>query len=158
LRRYDAVVHTDVDELLVADPSYYSGLQEFAEVATEPVMTASGSTCTTYRIGKRHWTSRSHQYATQMGSIFGSTVQAGAGAPCSRVGARFHCCDAPIVLDRLYLLHMRYADLGAGLRRLARTRVQAVLDPAGSEHQRVSDVDFEQMMRAIAGLPGRTGA
>jgi len=69
----------------------------------------------------------------------------------------FHCCDAPIVLDRLYLLHMRYADLGAGLRRLARTRAQTVLDPAGSEHQRVSDVDFEQMMRAIAGLPRQDG-
>jgi len=35
--------------------------------------------------------------------------------------------------------------------------VQAVLDPAGSEHQRVSDVDFEQMMRAIAGLPRQDG-
>jgi hypothetical protein len=69
----------------------------------------------------------------------------------------FHCCDAPMILDRLYLLHMRYADLGAGLRRLARTRGQAVVDPIGSEHQRVPDADFEAMMRAIAGLPRQEG-
>ena len=158
LRRYDAVIHTDVDELLVADPSHYSGLHEFADVATEPVMTAIG-------LDLHHIPDR--EPALDFTQPIGAQRQwvRFSAALCKPVLVRravewapgFHCCDAPIVLDRLYLLHMRYADLGAGLRRLARTRVQAVLDPTGSEHQRVPDVDFERMMRAIAELPRQDG-
>ncbi len=46
------------------------------------------------------------------------------GAPV-RWAPGFHACDAPWSLAGLYLVHLRYADLALGLRRLARTRGQA---------------------------------
>ena len=41
LRRYDAVVHTDADELLIADPARYADLRAYALAAPE-VTTAVG--------------------------------------------------------------------------------------------------------------------
>ena len=158
LRHYDAVIHADADELLVADPGRYEGLQALAASVDVPVLTAIGldlhhvpdaeaALDVTRPIGlQREWVRFS-------------------AAMCKPVLVRrgvdwapgFHCCDAPLVLDRLYLIHLRYADLGAGLRRLARTRVQAVMDPGSGEHQRVTDAAFEAMMRSIADLPREEG-
>ncbi len=159
LRHYDAVIHTDVDELLVADPLHHSGLRGFAAAMAEPVITAIGlelqhiPNCeapldATRPIGaQREWVRFSSALCKPV--LVRHAVEWAPG---------FHCCDAPLVLDRLYLLHMRYADLDAGLRRLARTRVQAVVNPIGFEHQRVPDADFEGMMHAVAGLPRQEGA
>ena len=55
-------------------------------------------------------------------------------------------------MDGLFLLHLRYADLRLGLRRLGRTRSQAFADPGTNPHQRVSDEDFAQMVRNIGQL------
>ena len=158
LRQYDAVIYTDVDELLVADPSYYSGLRDLAAAEVEPVLTAIG-------LDLQHLPDR--EPALDFTRPIGAQREwvRFSSALCKPVLVRrmvdwapgFHCCDAPMVFGRLYLLHMRYADLDAGLRRLARTRTQAVVDPVGFEHQRVSDADFEGMMRAIAGLPQEEG-
>ncbi len=158
LGRYDAVIHTDVDELLVADPLHHSGLHGFAAAMAEPVITAIGlelqhiPNCEPpldpmRPIGEqREWVRFSAALCKPV--LVRRAVEWAPG---------FHCCDAPLVLDRLYLLHMRYADLGAGLRRLARTRAQAVVDPIGFEHQRVPDADFAGMMQAVAGLPRQEG-
>ena len=168
LRRYDAVIHTDVDELLVADPAYYSGLAGFAAMVATPVVTAIG-------LDLHHLPD---EEAALDVAREGRAFEAGgrrigaqrewvrfSAAMCKPVLVRrpvtwspgFHSCDAELVLDRLYLVHMRYADLGAGLRRLGRTRRQAVVDPATCAHQRVPDAEFEGMMRAIAGLPREIG-
>lgn len=159
LRQYDAVIYTDIDELLVADPQYHSGLRELAAAAVEPVLTAIG-------LDLQHIPDR--EPALDFTQPIGAQREwvRFSAALCKPVLVRrmvdwapgFHCCDAPMTFDRLYLLHMRYADLGAGLRRLARTRTQAVVDPVGFEHQRVPDADFEGMMRAIGGLPREEGA
>lgn len=158
LRRYDAVIHTDVDELLVADPFHYTGLLDFADAVPEPVVTAVGLDLH-HLPGEEAALDLSRPVGAQREWVRFSA------AMCKPVLVRravewapgFHCCDAPLVLDRLYLLHMRYADLDAGLRRLARTRALAV---AGSvvEHQRVPDQAFAGMMRDIAGLPRREAA
>jgi len=158
LRRYDAVIHTDVDELLVADPLHHAGLREFAAAVAEPVVTAVG-------LDLQHIPDA--EAALDLARPIGAQREwvRFSAAMCKPVLVRrgvewapgFHCCDAPLVLDRLYLLHMRYADLGAGLRRLARTRAQTVVDPATCGHQRVPDAEFEAMMRAIAGLPREEG-
>lgn len=158
LRQYDAVIYTDVDELLVADPLYHSGLRELAAAAVEPVLTAIG-------LDVQHIPD--HEPALDFTQAIGAQREwvRFSAALCKPVLVRrmvdwapgFHCCDAPMIFDRLYLLHMRYVDLDAGLRRLARTRTQAVVDPVGFEHQRVPDADFEGMMRAIAGLPQQEG-
>ncbi len=158
LRHYDAVIYTDADELLVADPLHHAGLREFAAAMAEPVVTAIGldlqhipdlepALDTAQPVGaQREWVRFSAALCKPV--LVRRAVEWAPG---------FHCCDAPMVLDRLYLLHMRYADLGAGLRRLERTRTQAVVGPAGFEHQRVPNADFEAMMRAVAGLPRQEG-
>jgi len=158
LRHYDAVIYSDVDELLVADPAHYTGLLEFADAVQEPVVTAVG-------LDVHHLPEL--EPALDPGRPIGAQREwvRFSAAICKPVLVRravewapgFHCCDAPLVLDRLYLLHMRYADLDAGLRRLARTRTQAVARLEGFEHQRVPDAEFAGMMRAIAGLPRREG-
>ena len=157
LRHYDAVIHTDVDELLVADPVHYAGLLDFADAVEEPVVTAVG-------LDLHHLPDA--EPALDMARPLGMQREwvRFSAAMCKPVLVRravewapgFHCCDAPLVLDRLFLLHMRYADLDAGLRRLARTRGLAVVGTAG-EHQRVPDAEFAGMMRAIARLPRREG-
>ena len=156
LRHYDAVIHTDVDELLVADPACYTGLLDFADAVPEPVVTAVG-------LDLHHLPEEEPALdpARPLG-VQREWVRFSA-AMCKPVLVRravewapgFHCCDAPLVLDRLFLLHMRYADLDAGLRRLRRTRALVVAGPGGGEHQRVPDGAFAEMMRAIAGLPRR---
>ena len=158
LRGYDAVIHTDVDELLVADPEHYSGLLDFTAAARGPVMTAIG-------LDLHHLPDE--EAALDLSQPIGAQRQwvRFSAAICKPALVRrvvewapgFHCCDAPMVLDRLYSLHMRYADLNAGLRRLGRTREQAVVGLAGFEHQRVPDAEFASMMRSIAGLPREEG-
>ena len=156
LGRYDAVIHTDADELLLADPALYPDLRAYAAATRHPVVTAIG-------LDVQHLPDE--EPALDPAVPFGpqrAWVRFSA-AMCKPVLVRhpvvwapgFHCCDAPLVMDRLYLLHMRYADLNLGLRRLARTRGQAFAAPDIAAHQRVPDGEFAGMVRAIAGLPRR---
>ena len=156
LGRYDAVVHTDADELLLADPALYPDLRAYAAATPHPVVTAIG-------LDVQHLPDE--EPALDLLAPFGAQRQwvRFSAAMCKPALVReavawapgFHCCDAPLVTDRLYLLHMRYADLGLGLRRLARTRGQAFSSPDIAGHQRVRDEEFAGMVRAIAGLPRR---
>ncbi len=154
LERYDAVVHADVDELVLADPRRYRDLRAFALDATGDVVTAVGldvqhlikeeeSLDPGRPIGaQRHWVRFS-------------------AAMCKPVFVRrpvrwapgFHQCDATVQTGGLFLLHLRYADIGLGLRRLGRTRGQIFATPETNPHQRVSDRNFEEMVGAIAQLP-----
>ena len=154
LGRYDAVVHTDADELLVADPARYPDLRAYAAAVGHPAVTAIG-------LDVQHLPDE--EAALDPLALFGRQREwvRFSAAMCKPALVRqvvhwapgFHCCDAPLVLDRLYLMHMRYADLGLGLRRLARTRGQAFSSPDIAGHQRVTDTAFAGMVRAIAGLP-----
>ncbi len=156
LGRYDAVIHTDADELLLADPALYPDLRAYAAATPHPVVTAIG-------LDVQHLPDE--EPALDPLAPFGAQREwvRFSAAMCKPVLVRravawapgFHCCDAPLVTDRLFLLHMRYADLGLGLRRLARTRGQAFSSPDIAGHQRVQDEEFAGMVRAIAGLPQR---
>ena len=156
LQRYDAVIHTDADELLLADPALYPDLRAYAAAVPHPVVTAIG-------LDVQHLPDE--EAALDPLAPFGPQREwvRFSAAMCKPALVRrpvawspgFHCCDAPLVTDRLYLLHMRYADLGLGLRRLARTRGQAFSSPDIAGHQRVPDAAFAGMVRAIAGLPRR---
>ena len=159
LRRFDAVVHTDADELLIADPAVHGDLRAYAAAGGGPdVATAVGLDL---------------QHLPEEEAALDPAAPLGAqrrwvrfsGAMCKPAFVRrpvrwrpgFHGCDAAPVFGGLYLVHLRYADLGAGLARLARTRGQAFATAETNPHQRVPDAAFEAMMRAIAGLPRRTG-
>lgn len=155
LRRYDAVVHTDADELLVADPGRYADLRAFAAEA-DMVTTAVG-------LDLQHL--MDEEPALDAGLPIGGqrSFVRFSGAMCKPALVRrpvrwtpgFHDCDAPRAIGAAYLFHLRYADLGAGLARLARTRGQAFARADTNLHQRVPDADFEGMMRAVAALPRR---
>lgn len=148
LRHYDAVIHTDVDELLIADPAHHAGLRAFAAAVTDPVVTAVG-------LDLQHIPD--HEPPLDPARPIGTQRQwvRFSAALCKPALVRrtpewapgFHCCDAPLVLGHLYLVHLRYADLNAGLQRLARTRTQAVANPVGLEHQRVPDAEFAALRR-----------
>ncbi len=157
LRRYDAVVHSDADELLIADPAQYADLRAYAADAAE-VTTAVG-------LDLQHLPDE--EPALEPGRPIG--VQRAfvrfSAAMCKPALVRrpvrwapgFHSCDAPRATGAVYLVHLRYADLDAGLARLARTRGQVFARPDTNPHQRVPDQAFETMVRAIARLPRTEG-
>ena len=156
LRTHDAVFHSDTDELLVADPALYPDLRAYAAATPHPVVTAIG-------LDVQHLPDEEPPLDPH--APFGpqrAWVRF-AASMCKPALVRhpvawapgFHSSDAPLVTDRLFLLHMRYADLGLGLRRLARTRAQAFASPDVDGHQRVPDAEFEAMVRLIASLPRR---
>jgi hypothetical protein len=153
LRGYDAVVHSDADELVIADARRYRDLRAYAAVAAE-VETAIGldlhhlpneepALDPTRAIGEqRQWVRFSAAMCKP--ALVRRPVRWTPG---------FHGCDAERVFGGLYLLHLRYADLGSGLLRLARSRELKFAQPDANPHQRVPDEAFEEMVRAIAELP-----
>ena len=153
LRRYDAVVHSDIDELLLADPARFATLAEYAVAAPE-VTTALG-------LDLHHLPGEEPAFdpARPLGAQ--RRWVRFAAAMCKPALLRrpvawspgFHSSDAPLVLDRLFLFHLRYVDLGAGLARLAATRAMAVKEPAAHVHQRVPDAAFASLLDAVAILP-----
>ncbi len=154
LMSYDAVVHSDVDELVLADPLRHADLRVFAAQGAEPVVTTAGLDL-------------QHLPETEPGLDLARPIGEQrqwvrfSAAMCKPAFIRrpvmwqpgFHGSDAAVVMGDLYLVHLRYADLGSGLRRLSRTRGQAFSSPEANLHQRVGDEEFAAMMAAIALLP-----
>ena len=154
LRGYDAVVHSDVDELVLADPRRFRDLGEYVAGGGAPVVTAIGLDV---------------QHLPEEEAALDPERELGpqrrwvrfSAAMCKPCLVRrpvawspgFHSCDAEMATDGLFLLHLRYADLQLGLRRLERTRRLAFAAPDINPHQRVSDDDFALMVRSIAQLP-----
>lgn len=157
LRCYDAVVHSDVDELVLADPSRYRNLIAFADAVPDAVVTAAG-------LDLQHLPAE--EAPLDLRRSIGEQRQwvRFSAAMCKPAFVRrpvhwapgFHHCGGPMLVRGLFLLHLRYADLGLGLRRLARTRSQSFADPGTNQHQRVSDQAFAEMVGAIAQLPKET--
>lgn len=156
LERYDAVVHADVDELVVADPRRYRDLRAFAVAGPGAVVTAVG-------LDVQHVHGEEPLDLERPIGSQRSWVRFSA-AMCKPVFVRrpvrwtpgFHCCDAAVQTGGLFLLHLRYADVGLGLQRLERTRGQAFATPDTNPHQRVPDREFEDMVGSIAQLPRST--
>lgn len=162
LRGYDAVVHTDADELLLADPAAYPNLSAYAAAAASG---AAPDAETAIGLDLQHIPDE--EPPLDPGRPIGAQRQwvRFSGAMCKPVLIRrpirwhpgFHGCDKPRAVAPLWLVHLRYADLAAGLQRLARTRRLAFVSDDANLHQRVPDSDFEQMVRQIARLPRRAG-
>jgi hypothetical protein len=154
LGSYDAVIHSDVDELVVADPERFADLTAFAADVSDEVVTAVG-------LDVQHLPAE-EQPLDPMRPIGAqrcwTRFSAAMCKPCFvrrpvNWSPGFHECDATSAVSGLFLMHLRYADLPLGLRRLERTRAQAFADPGTNMHQRVSDEEFAQMVRNIGQLP-----
>ena len=160
LNWYEAVIYTDVDELLVADPAVHGSLAALA-ASLEPgaVLTAVGLDVV-------------HVPELEPPLDWDRPVTAQrdwlrfSSAMCKPVMIRrrvawapgFHNIDAPPRFAPLFLFHLRYADLASGLARLGRTRSQPWITPEAGSHQRMPDVHWEGMLRGMAGLPRRDAA
>ena len=157
LTHYDAVVHADVDELVVADPRRYRDLRAFAAAAPGDVITAVG-------LDVQHLSREEDPLDSERSIGAQRRWVRFSAAMCKPVFVRrpvrwtpgFHQCDATVQTGGLFLLHLRYVDVGLGVNRLKRTRGQEFATAETNPHQRVSDREFEEMVWSIAQLPRTT--
>lgn len=149
---YDWVVHTDVDEIVLADPRFFRSLEDYcANPPAADVVTAVGFNL--------HHLPQSEPPLDLSRPITEQRrwVRFGA-AMCKPVLIRravdwapgFHCADAPVVFDQLFLFHLRWFDNNLGLKRLAKTRAMAWADASAGAWQRVEDAEFVGLLERVA--------
>ncbi|MFO1068244.1 MAG: glycosyltransferase family 2 protein [Geminicoccaceae bacterium] len=149
LNYFDAVIYTDCDEMLVADPAYYADLSDYCEQMTLPVAHAiglnirqniksEGSLDLSQPILRQR---RCVQFVSPMCKplIIRKPVSWGGG---------FHCCEHMPTYGHLYLFHLRHADLEFSLRRLAITREITFARAGAATHQKQ---DFVEMVKRSFG-------
>ena len=155
LTYYDWVLYTDVDELLLADPSAFRDLPSFcASVQETGTVTAIGLDV---------------QHVPDLEPALDAKRPIGeqrgwvrfTSAMCKPVLTRqtltwapgFHCSERPLAFDRLYLFHLHWADLTLGLDRLRKTRHMAWAGDAFGHHQRLADRAWLDLFHGMANLP-----
>ena len=153
LTRYDWVVHSDVDELVLADPRHFPALADYAAMAPGPVARAIGLDLH-HRPGDEPKLDPALPLGQQRRWVrfSASMCKPALVREPVRWTRGFHDSDPPGRFGALYCVHLRYADLTLALRRLARTRIRALAPGTDPEHQRVSDAAFETLMHNVAGL------
>ncbi|MBV9756437.1 MAG: glycosyltransferase family 2 protein [Alphaproteobacteria bacterium] len=156
---HDWVVHSDVDELVLADPDRHATLADYCAAPLPDVVTAIGFNLHHLPDTEPPLDLARPVTAQRRWARFGSAM-------CKPVLIRravdwvpgFHCtADAPVAFDRLFLFHLRWFDRALGLARLAKTRTMPWADAAAGAWQRVQDAEFAALMDRIAGLPQRRG-
>jgi hypothetical protein len=159
LHRYDAVLHVDVDELLVPDPRCHRDLRDCARAMKGPVMNA---------IGLEVWHLAKTEPAidiTRPVSLQRDWTWFNSGL-CKPVLIRepvnwspgFHSVGTPVAFDHLFLFHLRYFDVERGLKRLARTRSMPWADDYSGLHQRQPDESWLRLVASKGALPKAEGA
>lgn len=140
LESYDVVIHSDVDELLVADPDIATSLRIFASIWHDPVLTAVGLNVVHHPESETS-IDTSRIISTQRNSIWFVAVM------CKPMMIRrpvewkpgFHSCNARIKFAPIYNFHLRYYDLNQGLARLRKTRNMERAQPDLNAHQAIPD-------------------
>jgi hypothetical protein len=141
LNYYDAVLYTDCDEMLVADPRIHANLVSYCEQMTRPVAHAIG-------LNVRHNIQAEPPLDNDRPILEQRTTAQFVGSMCKPLiikepvswGGGFHCCMTPPSFDDLYLFHLRYVDKDWALERLAVTRqIKFARDGAATHQQRADD-------------------
>lgn len=123
LQVYDAVIYSDCDELLVADPTKFNGLVEFCEKMDAPAATAIGLNL------YQHIAREAALDPTE--NILKQRCHAQFVSPMcktlvikspTRWGPGFHSSSLPPHFSDLYLFHLRWIDVGECLKRLSITQ------------------------------------
>ncbi len=156
---YDAVLHTDIDEILVADPDLHPSLAACCAAEARPVVNAIG-------LDLLHRPDHERPLAGGMPVTVQRRWLRFSSAMCKPVLIRaptewapgFHSVPAAPAFGALYLFHLRYIDLNRGLLRLGKTRGQPWEQQEAGAHQRMSNEEWSGMLRAMAGLPLRRDA
>jgi Glycosyl transferase family 2 len=154
LQYYDWVIHTDVDEIVLADPHDHRDLTGYCATTALETVTAIGLDVqhvpeleTPLDPGRRLGEQRGWVRFTSAMCKPVLTRRALDWAP------GFHCADAPLVFDRLYLFHLHWADRAAGLARLTKTRTMPWASEAFGAHQRITDAQWAALFDGMASLP-----
>lgn len=156
LEWYDTVLYSDVDEIVVADPTSFTSLASLSEARRMPCLTATGFDLL-HHADREKPADFSAPLSHQRSSLRFSAAMC---KPCLirepiHWSPGFHSVqDLPPRPDpALMLFHLRYCDIGAGLRRLARTRTQPWCNEQAGQHQRMDDELWCAMLSGMAGLP-----
>ena len=153
---YDWVLYTDVDELLLADPTEFADLQSFCSAASAGTINAIG-----LDIQHRPSVESPLDLLAPIGPQRGWVRFT--SAMCKPVLTRtplawtpgFHASDRPIAFAKLYLFHLHWADRDLGRRRLAKTRLMPWRPGEAGKHQRMTDGDWQKLFQGMADLPAR---
>jgi hypothetical protein len=145
LRYYDAVLFTDVDELVVPDPAEHDSLAAYAEANQAPVTTAIGMNLL-HRLHHEGRLAVARPILPQRSFAFPTASM------CKPVLLRepivwspgFHTYNGPVAFGRLFLFHLAYADRGIAMRRQAKRRS---VEGASAHHQ----VDDDQVTAWMEG-------
>ena len=152
---YETVIYVDVDEMLVVDPLLHASLADYAAtLQADAVISAVGLDVV-------------HDCREEPVLDWGRPVSLQrqwlrfSSAMCKPVLIRrpvdwapgFHNIDAPPCFGDLFLFHLRYADLTAGLARLSQTRTQSWASSQAGAHQRMPDPEWRDMLAGMVGLP-----
>jgi hypothetical protein len=157
LEYFDSVMYTDIDEIVVAEPSEYSNLSQFADENRLETVWAAG-------FEVQHVPdSESEIDLTKSISLQRNWVRLW-GGECKCVLTRkpiiwapgFHCSDRQLAFGPLFLFHLRYMDLNLGLLRLSRTRAQAWALDTAAEHQRWKDEFWTQVFMDFSRYPQKS--
>lgn len=142
LEYYDWVLYTDVDEILLPDPRLHADLGELCAQARAEVITAVG-------LNLHHLP---EEAPIDLAAPLGAQRRwvRFTGALCKPALIRrpvawtpgFHCADAPICFEALYLIHLRWCDRDLGLARLAKTRAMPWSDEQAGAWQRGTDTEY----------------
>ncbi len=154
LEYYDWVIHTDIDELVLADPALYQNLPAYCTSVSSTAVTAIGFDI---------------QHVPSLEADFDPARSVGSqrswarfsSAMCKPVLTRqpitwapgFHSSDAPMRFDSLYLFHLHWADRAIGLQRLRKTREMPWAPDAGGLHQRMADASWTTIFDAMSRFP-----
>lgn len=154
LRWYDAVIYVDVDEILIPDPAKYGSLIEIAEKTSSPALCSIG-------LNIYHLPDEQPPIDWSLPILAQRRYAAFRFAMCKPLLIKsptiwtpgFHSSSHPLMFDSLFLFHLHNFDLPYSLKRLTKTREMPWADLRGGSHQRVSDQELENHVRANAGLP-----
>ncbi len=150
LEYYDRVLHSDVDEIVVADPTDYPTLADYAGVCPHDVVSAVGLNL--LQLAEEAAFDPARPVLSQRSGVAFSSALCKPVLTSREVtwSPGFHCADAEPKFDRLFLFHLRYFDRATALARLAKTRAMPWADQAGGAHQRVGDGEFIAMLDNFA--------
>ena len=154
LNYYDWVIHTDVDEIVLADPALHADLPAFCATLTADCINAVGL---------------DFQHVPALEADFDHTLPVGqqrswvrfTSAMCKPVLTRrplkwapgFHSANAALQFGDLYLFHLHWVDRLVGLQRLAKTREMSWGEGPFGGHQRISDDQWTTLFQGMAALP-----
>jgi hypothetical protein len=156
LEYYDWVIHTDVDELVLADPAIYPDLPSFCGQIEIDTVTTIGFDI---------------QHVPELEAPLIPRRPVGeqrswvrfTSAMCKPVLTKkplawspgFHCADTPMRFNALYLFHLHWADSAIGVERLTKTRTMPWQSPAFGAHQRITDAQWTTIFNGMAAFERR---